>query len=46
MDQGFAFYSWAIENDGWLSFNGIRREGDGYKRQEVRALLKMVNIEL
>lgn len=46
MDEGFAFYSWSVENDGWLSFNGVKRVGDGYKRQQVRMLLKMVGIEL
>jgi hypothetical protein len=39
MDQGWAFYAWAIENDGWLQFSGVKRDGDGYVMQGARELV-------
>lgn len=38
MDQGWAFYAWAVENDGWLQFSGMKRDGDGYVMQGARKL--------
>lgn len=45
MDQGWAFYAWVIENDGWMQFGGVKRQGDGYIQQEVKRLLKQAGID-
>jgi len=42
MDQGWAYLSWAIENDAWLAFAGTKREGDGYVGQERKNLMALV----
>lgn len=39
MDEGWAFYSWAIENDGWMQFQGIKRDGSGYVAQRIERLM-------
>jgi len=41
MDQGWAFYAWAIENDGWLRFNSVNRSGKGYVAQEIDRLMEI-----
>lgn len=40
MDEGWAFYNWAVENDGFLRFAGIDRDGDGYIAQAAKRFLK------
>jgi hypothetical protein len=40
MDQGWAFISWTVENDGWLQFSGIAREGKGYVGQQADIRVK------
>lgn len=40
MDEGWTFYAWAMENDGWLQFSGLKRAGDGYIAQHVERLMK------
>jgi hypothetical protein len=32
-------YYWAMENDAWLQFNGVRRSGNGYIGQEIERLV-------
>lgn len=39
MVRGWAYYAWAVENDGWLSFSGMRRDSPGYQGQEIKSLL-------
>lgn len=39
MDQGWAFFSWSMENDGWLQFGGVRRDGPGYLGQAIAPLM-------
>lgn len=41
MDQGWAFYSWSMENDGWLQFCGVRRDGKGYMGQQAEHLMEL-----
>lgn len=43
MDQGWAFYNWAIENDGWLQFGGLKRGGKGYIAQQADRLMEMID---
>ena len=40
MDKGWAFWAWAVENDGWLRFGGVKRKSKGYVAQELNRLLK------
>jgi len=40
MDQGWAFYAFSMENDGWLQFAGVKRSGLGYVGQEREKLIK------
>ena len=42
MAEGWCYYAWAVENDGWLSFSGVRRDGDGYIGQEVKKRMLLV----
>ncbi len=46
MDQGFAYISWLLENDGWLQFSGLKRKGDGYVKRRVKEFLSKVGIKL
>jgi hypothetical protein len=41
MDQGWAMYYWAMENDPWLQFNGVRRADNGYVGQEINRLVRI-----
>jgi len=43
LDKGWAFCSWAVENDGWLQFNGIKRSSPGYLAQQIEKLMKEAN---
>lgn len=40
MNQGWALYSWCLENDGWLQFGGMKREGKGYIGQGTEPLIR------
>jgi hypothetical protein len=39
MDEGWCLYAWALENDGWLQFAGIKRSSKGYIAQETERIL-------
>lgn len=41
MDQGWAFIAFAKQNDGWLQFNGVKRQSDGYVKQETDRLIRI-----
>lgn len=43
MDEGWVFYGWSVENDGWLAFAGLKRDGDGYIAQERKRILNDAN---
>lgn len=36
MIQGWVWYAFAMETDGWLNFSGVRRDGDGFVRQQIK----------
>jgi hypothetical protein len=40
MDEGWVYYSYAMENDGWLQFAGIKRIGAGYVAQHIERRLE------
>ena len=40
MSLGWALISWALENDGWLQFAGLKRSSKGYIAMEVDKLEK------
>lgn len=40
MGFGWALVNYAIENDGWMQFCGLKRVGKGYIAQEVEELKK------
>ncbi len=40
MEEGWAFYAWAMENDGWLGFNNLKRASRGYIGQEIDRLME------
>lgn len=43
MIQGWCYVAWAVENDGWLGFCGVKRSGAGYIKQyadELYAIAK------
>lgn len=40
MVQGWAYFGWAIENDGWMAFSGLTRQGSGYVGEEVKRILE------
>lgn len=42
MAHGWVYHNWAMENDGWLSFNGTARKGKGYIKQEEDDLMAQV----
>lgn len=42
MERGWAWWSWAVENDGWLQFSGVKREGKNYIAQEIDKLMAQV----
>ena len=42
MAEGWAFHSYALENDGWLAFNGLARKGKGYVAKETERLMAMI----
>lgn len=33
--EGFAFYSLAMEQNGWLNFSGVERKSKGYVAMEI-----------
>jgi hypothetical protein len=39
MVRGWAYYAFAIESDGWLSFSGMRRDSPGFIAKEITRLL-------
>ena len=39
MDEGWAFYNFAIENDGFLRFSGVERETSGYIKQAAQSII-------
>jgi hypothetical protein len=39
LDKGWAMWSWAVANDGWLAFNQFKQQSDGYIRMEVDRLM-------
>lgn len=39
MIEGWIWYAYAMENDGWLSFSGIRRKGVGYVGMQRETLV-------
>lgn len=41
MEQGWAYHSWLMENDGWLQFAGVRMSSVGYIRQETERLMNI-----
>ena len=36
MDEGWIYYAWSMENDGWLNFSGVKRDSPGYIAQEAQ----------
>jgi hypothetical protein len=42
MQEGWAWYSQAIEFDGWLAFCGVKRASKGYIAQEMDRLMEQV----
>lgn len=40
--EGWVWYAYAMESDGWLNFSGVKREGRGYLAQEVERLMGRV----
>ena len=40
MIQGWVYVAWAIENNGWLGFCGVKRNGAGFIKQYADALYK------
>jgi len=43
MAQGWAYYAWSIEADGWLNFSGIKRASAGYLKQESDKLIEQAH---
>lgn len=39
MCRGFVWYSYAMENDGWLQFAGVKRKSKGYIAAEIEKLI-------
>lgn len=42
MAEGWIWHNYAIENDGWLNFSGIKRTGKGYVMMETNRLMDMI----
>jgi hypothetical protein len=42
MEQGWALQNASFEEDGWLQFAQVKREGKGYIFQERDRLMRMV----
>lgn len=42
MVEGWVWHAYAMENDGWLQFSGVKRKGDGYVAMETKRLMAMV----
>lgn len=40
MVQGWVWYAFAMETDGWLNFGGVKRGSDGYIKQEKDILMQ------
>ncbi len=43
LSQGQAYYSWAIENDVWLAFNGIKRSSKGFVGKQVEVMMEQLS---
>ncbi len=40
MARGWAYLAAALENDGWLAFSQVKRDGKGYVAEEVSRLMQ------
>lgn len=44
MAQGWVYYNWSMENDGWILFCNVRRDSPGYVKQEIDRMMKMLGL--
>ncbi len=42
MVKGWAYLAAGIERDGWLAFNGVKKQGKGYIAKEIEHLMSQV----